>query len=85
MVISAVSGMAGVGKTALALHWAHRAAGHFPDGQLYVNLRGYDEADVMSPADALLGFLEARCAARPDAVQPGDPDRALPRRLPRLG
>ncbi|MCM4080912.1 AfsR/SARP family transcriptional regulator [Paractinoplanes hotanensis] len=59
VVISAVSGMAGVGKTALALHWAHRVAGHFPDGQLYVNLRGYDEADVVSPADALLGLLEA--------------------------
>ncbi|MGX7672408.1 BTAD domain-containing putative transcriptional regulator [Plantactinospora sp. DSM 117369] len=59
VVISAVSGMAGVGKTALALHWAHRVVGHFPDGQLYVNLRGYDEADVVSPADALLGLLEA--------------------------
>jgi DNA-binding SARP family transcriptional activator/Tfp pilus assembly protein PilF len=59
VVISAVSGMAGVGKTALALHWAHRAAGRFPDGQLYVNLRGYDEAGVVSPSDALSGFLEA--------------------------
>ncbi|WP_422770519.1 AfsR/SARP family transcriptional regulator [Plantactinospora sp. WMMC1484] len=59
VVISAVSGMAGVGKTALALHWAHRVTGHFPDGQLYANLRGYDEADAMSPDDALLGFLEA--------------------------
>ncbi|WP_127501876.1 AfsR/SARP family transcriptional regulator [Actinoplanes solisilvae] len=58
VVISAVSGMAGVGKTALALHWAHRVAGHFPDGRLYANLRGYDEADLVSPADALLGFLE---------------------------
>ncbi|MFC7479414.1 BTAD domain-containing putative transcriptional regulator [Luedemannella flava] len=59
VVISAVSGMAGVGKTALAVHWAHRAAAGFPDGQLYINLRGYDDGDVVPPADALAGFLEA--------------------------
>jgi hypothetical protein len=40
MVISAVGGTAGVGKTALAIEWAHQVAGEFPDGQLYVNLRG---------------------------------------------
>ncbi|MFF0717782.1 BTAD domain-containing putative transcriptional regulator [Micromonospora sp. NPDC003816] len=59
VVVTVVCGMAGVGKTALALHWAHRAADRFPDGQLYVNLRGYDEGETVSPADALLGFLEA--------------------------
>lgn len=59
VIISAVSGMAGVGKTALALRWAHRVTGRFPDGQLYVNLRGYDEDDAVSPADVLRGFLEA--------------------------
>jgi DNA-binding SARP family transcriptional activator/Tfp pilus assembly protein PilF len=58
-VISAVSGTAGVGKTALAVHWAHHAAERFPDGQLHVNLRGYDPARPLSAGDALAGFLRA--------------------------
>jgi class 3 adenylate cyclase/tetratricopeptide (TPR) repeat protein len=60
VVISAVAGMAGVGKTALAVHWAHRAAGRFPDGQLYVNLRGYDaEGAAVTPEEAAGWFLAA--------------------------
>lgn len=59
VVISAVSGMAGVGKTTLALRWAHRAADRFPDGQLYLNLRGYDDVNAVSAAEALRSFLEA--------------------------
>jgi DNA-binding SARP family transcriptional activator/tetratricopeptide (TPR) repeat protein len=59
VVISAIAGTAGVGKTALAVHWARQVADRFPDGQLYVNLRGYDPGQPMSPADALAGFLRA--------------------------
>jgi tetratricopeptide (TPR) repeat protein len=60
VVISAVGGMAGIGKTALALHWAHQVAGRFPGGQLYVNLRGFDPADApVAPAEAVRGFLDA--------------------------
>jgi DNA-binding SARP family transcriptional activator/tetratricopeptide (TPR) repeat protein len=59
VVITAVSGTAGVGKTALALRWAHQVRGEFPDGQLYVNLRGYDPDQPLSAADALAGFLRA--------------------------
>ncbi|MCM4083092.1 ATP-binding protein [Paractinoplanes hotanensis] len=68
VTVFAISGMPGVGKTALALHWAHRVRNRFPDGQLYVNLRGYDEGDAVDPADALRGFLEAL----------GVPDGAVP-------
>ncbi|MGH3694905.1 MAG: ATP-binding protein [Pseudonocardiaceae bacterium] len=59
VVISAVSGTAGVGKTELALRWAHRVRSEFPDGQLYVNLRGFDPDQPLSAADALAGFLRA--------------------------
>jgi tetratricopeptide (TPR) repeat protein len=60
VVICAVSGAAGVGKTTLAVSWAHRVAGEFPDGQLYVNLRGFDQYSApMDPAEAIRGFLDA--------------------------
>jgi len=59
VVISALAGMAGVGKTAVAVYWAHQVAGRFPAGQLYVNLRGYDPEQPVAAADALAGFLRA--------------------------
>jgi DNA-binding SARP family transcriptional activator/tetratricopeptide (TPR) repeat protein len=59
VVISAIGGMAGVGKTALAVHWARRVAGQFPDGQLYVNLRGYDPGPAVTPEEVTGWFLAA--------------------------
>jgi tetratricopeptide (TPR) repeat protein/transcriptional regulator with XRE-family HTH domain len=60
VVISAIGGTPGVGKTALALHWAHQVAGRFPDGQLHVNLRGFDPSgSPAAPAEAIRGFLDA--------------------------
>ncbi len=58
-VISAIGGMAGVGKTALAVHWAHQVAHRFGDGQLYVNLRGFDPvASPATPEEAIRGLLD---------------------------
>jgi tetratricopeptide (TPR) repeat protein/DNA-binding XRE family transcriptional regulator len=59
MLISAIVGTAGVGKTALALYWAQQVAYRFPDGQLYVNLRGFDMNNPLDAADALTGFLRS--------------------------
>ena len=72
LVICAVGGTAGVGKTALAVQWAHLIAGRFPDGQLYVNLRGYDPGEPVLAADALAGFLRSLGVAGqeiPDGVE----------------
>jgi DNA-binding SARP family transcriptional activator/tetratricopeptide (TPR) repeat protein len=60
VVITSVAGTAGIGKTALAVHWAHQVRDRFPDGQLYVNLRGFDpRAQAMDPTEAVRGFLDA--------------------------
>jgi DNA-binding SARP family transcriptional activator len=60
VVICAIDGMAGVGKTALAVYVAHRVADRFPDGQLYVNLRGFDPSgQAVTPGEAVRRFLDA--------------------------
>ncbi|GHD20611.1 hypothetical protein GCM10007147_13200 [Nocardiopsis kunsanensis] len=57
--IHVITGTAGVGKTALALHWAHRVREHFTDGQLYVDLRGYGPGPALPPEQALDRFLRS--------------------------
>ncbi|MFF4987019.1 BTAD domain-containing putative transcriptional regulator [Streptosporangium saharense] len=59
VAISLVTGAGGVGKTALAVHWAHRIRSRFPDGQLYVNLRGGSPQRPLRPIEALGRFLRA--------------------------
>jgi len=82
VVISAIRGTAGVGKTALAVHWAHRVAGQFPDGQLYVNLRGNGPSGALvGPTEAIRGFLDT-LAVPPERIPAGaDAQAALFRSL----
>jgi DNA-binding SARP family transcriptional activator/Tfp pilus assembly protein PilF len=60
MAVAVVSGTAGVGKTALAVHWSHTVRSRFPDGQIFVSLRGFDPTgQVVSPQEALRSLLDA--------------------------
>jgi DNA-binding SARP family transcriptional activator len=70
--IIVLSGTAGVGKTSLAVRWGHRARDRFPDGQLYVNLRGYHPEQPVPAQDALAGLL--RSLGLPADAVPADPD-----------
>jgi len=59
-LVTAITGTAGAGKTALAVHWAHQVAEGFPDGQLFVNLRGFGPAGTpLTSADAARAYLDA--------------------------
>jgi DNA-binding SARP family transcriptional activator/tetratricopeptide (TPR) repeat protein len=75
VLITAIGGTAGVGKTALAVQGAHQVAACFPDGQLYVNLRGYDLGQPMSPGEALARFLRA-LGVPGQQIPSGDDERA---------
>ncbi len=70
--IAVLSGTGGVGKTALAVHWAQRSPGEFPDGQLYLDLHGYGTVRPVEPGDALSGFL--RALGVPGTDIPTEPD-----------
>ena len=70
-VVAAISGAAGVGKTALAVRWAHQVAGSFPDGQVYLNLNGFGPAgSPLTPQDAASRVLES-LQVPPSAIPPG--------------
>ncbi|WP_405959091.1 tetratricopeptide repeat protein [Streptomyces sp. NBC_00868] len=79
--IAMISGPAGVGKSALAVHWAHARKEAFPDGQLYVNLCGYDRRAPLRPEDVLHGFLHALNASADGVLNDLDAMAALFRSL----
>jgi DNA-binding SARP family transcriptional activator len=73
VAIHVIDGMAGIGKTTFVIHWAHHVAKHFEDGQLYLNLRGFDSSDsATAPVDALRTLLYS--LGVPPWHIPGDPD-----------
>jgi len=75
LTVVLLSGTAGVGKSALAVRWGHRVREAFPDGQLYVNLRGYDAEQPVAVGDALAGFLTA-LGVPGSEIPPGVEERA---------
>ena len=81
VIITAFAGMAGIGKTALALQWAHEVADQFPDGQLHVNLRGFDPQTWVDPDVALYGFIQALGVPSPSIPTTLDARTALYRSL----
>ncbi|GAB3214099.1 NB-ARC domain-containing protein [Marinactinospora thermotolerans DSM 45154] len=75
VTVSAITGAPGVGKTALAVHWAHRARSHYVDGDLYIDLRGYGPGPRVEPGQAL-GALLLSLQVPPDRIPPDIDGRA---------
>ncbi|WP_327734023.1 tetratricopeptide repeat protein [Streptomyces nojiriensis] len=71
VAISAIGGTAGIGKSALAIRWSHASTEQFPDGQLYVNLRGFDPGgEPLRPELVIRSFLDA-FGLPPDRIPSG--------------
>ncbi|MEV1070103.1 BTAD domain-containing putative transcriptional regulator [Streptomyces sp. NPDC050263] len=79
--LAVIVGPAGVGKSALALNWAHRAADRFPDGQLFLDMRGFDNAEPMTPEEALPLLLQGLGCAPRDIPLGAEAQTALYRTL----
>ncbi|ADD41200.1 AfsR/SARP family transcriptional regulator [Stackebrandtia nassauensis] len=73
-IVTAITGIGGVGKTALAVHWGHARRENFPDGQLYINLRGFDERKPLTPHEAISRLL--RTLGQPANTIPSDLEEA---------
>ncbi|HWG12353.1 MAG TPA: BTAD domain-containing putative transcriptional regulator [Streptosporangiaceae bacterium] len=76
VIISAIDGMAGVGKTALAVHAAHQLAGRFPDGQLFLDMHGWTQGHEPRAAGEALEVLLRALGVPPQRVPPGTDERA---------
>ncbi|MDX2679956.1 AfsR/SARP family transcriptional regulator [Streptomyces soliscabiei] len=79
--LALIVGPAGVGKSALALNWAHRVADRFPDGQLFLDMRGFDNAEPMTPEEALPLLLQGLGCAPRDIPLGAEAQTALYRTL----